>query len=179
MRALGCALVCVSIGTSAVAAAQTSAFGVCELIRPAAPPAASPGQSPPTTTSTGVGIKRTGWAEVDTNALRALSAATPARLRLTPFADATFEFQLERRASLSDGASAWFGTLPGIPGGSATLVLRDGVLAAAVRVGPRGCFDLRYAGDARYQARELDATGLVTCGGSPHYAPPAPNRPPA
>ena len=161
--AFGRVVTCVIGWQLAFAATQPAAAGAGELLRPVTQPALLAPQDARDVAAADTDIKRSRWVEVNASAL----ADLPTTLRLSMFEDATFEFELERRESLPDGASAWFGTLRGIPRSSATLVLQDGVLAAAIRAGSRGTFDLRYVGDGRYCARELDVARLATCGGSP------------
>lgn len=84
-------------------------------------------------------------------------------ISIAPFADTTFTVVAERCSRLDDGATLWEGRLVDLPGGRATVVVKDGCVAGAIHAGIRGEYAINA--DARGgTVRQLDLASLATCG---------------
>ena len=99
--------------------------------------------------------------EIDAVALDALAIGRPIELNL--FDDVSFIASL--RASATAGTTeTWRGWIEGEPAGSVTLVRRDDLVAASIRVPGIGTFRIRPVGAGRHIVEQIDEVAQPPCG---------------
>ena len=96
--------------------------------------------------------------EIDARALDALAIGRPIELNL--FDDVSFVASLRATGT----AGTWRGWIQGEPAGSVTLVIRDDLVAASIRVPGTGTFRIRPVGAGLHIVEQIDEAAQLPCG---------------
>ena len=118
---------------------------------------------------------RTRVVAIDTDGLAALVAGR--RIELNLFDDVSFVASVKPMAT----AGAWSGTIVGETPGFITVVKREGLVAASIRVPGAGTYRIRPVADGAHIVEEIDEAAQSPCGfGAEHavIAPEAVDDPP-
>ncbi len=130
------------------------------------PGAVQPGRSPLPVLLSSADAQRAGSdavlrsrvAEIDRDGLAALVSG--GRIELNLFEDLSFVASVKPMAK----AGAWTGTVVGDPPGFITIVKREGLVAASIRVPGVGTYRLRPVEDGRHVVEEIDEAAELPCG---------------
>ncbi|MBI4582320.1 MAG: hypothetical protein HY718_21680, partial [Planctomycetes bacterium] len=156
----------------------TGAVGVAWSFLPGSPALAQGDTSPSllapvaaggetaTRTASAVNTGRSRRVQTHAGLLTGLDPGRGTRVHLPLFDDATFDVVVDRTAVMGVGTQAWYGRLVGVPLGTVTMVVHQGLFAAAIHAGGRGTFDVLPRPDGTGVVRELVADDLPSCGGA-------------
>jgi hypothetical protein len=102
--------------------------------------------------------------EIEAVALDALATGRPIELNL--FDDLTMVASLRKtgNAGTTGTTSTWRGWIEGEPTSSITLVIRDGLVAASIRVPGTGTFRIRPVGAGQHIVEQIDLAAQLPCG---------------
>jgi len=112
---------------------------------------------------------RTRAVEIDAVVLDALAIGRPIELNL--FDDVSFVASLRTTGTVG----AWRGWIEGETAASVTLVTRDGLVAASIRVPGTGTFRIRPVGQGRHVVEQIDEAAQLPCGFGAQHAIRVPN----
>ena len=101
---------------------------------------------------------------------------TDATLRFDLFDDVVFHGEVDQVTRRTAERFLVSGRLSGGSGGTFTVSVNHGVMAANIRAPGKGSYQIRYAGDGLHSVREIDESKFPPCGTGPEDALPAPGQ---